>query len=120
MTCRLIVLTGVVLAAAICLHARPAEERPPVSRPLAERAVAGWKAAGEQQFDPTTAAVLRADDYVWRTYVRPARDEADLFVGYYESQRQGDTVHSPMNCLPAAGWQLLTMDRASIDGGGRA
>src|SRR5205807_4966788 len=26
----------------------------------------------------------------------------------------GDTVHSPMNCLPAAGWQLLTMDRAPI------
>lgn len=122
MTRRLIVLTMAVLTAALCIHASTAEERVPLRRPLADMpwTMAGWTAISEQQFDPATVAVLRADDYVWRNYVRPARDEADLYVGYYESQRQGDTVHSPMNCLPAAGWQLLTMDRASIDTGGRS
>src|SRR5207253_4229116 len=51
---------------------------------------------------------------------RKTRDEADLYIGYYESQRQGDTIHSPLNCLPAAGWELLTMNRATIDASGRS
>ena len=122
MTRRLIVLTLVVIAAAVCLRASTAEQRVSLRRPLGNMpwTVGEWSAVSQQDFDPATVAVLRADDYVSRNYVRQRRDEADLYVGYYETQRQGDTVHSPMNCLPAAGWQLLTMNRASIDADGRS
>jgi EpsI family protein len=27
-----------------------------------------------------------------------------VYVGYYDEQRQGKTIHSPRNCLPGAGW----------------
>jgi len=119
MTRRLLLLTFVVLAAAVCLRASTAEERVPLRRPLKEMpwTMGEWTAIQQEDFDPATVAVLRADDYVSRNYVRPAADQADLYVGYYETQRQGDTVHSPMNCLPAAGWQLLTMDRTAVDAG---
>ena len=30
------------------------------------------------------------------------------FVSYYERQTQGKTIHSPRNCLPGAGWEVLT------------
>ncbi|RMH35333.1 MAG: EpsI family protein [Nitrospirae bacterium] len=30
-----------------------------------------------------------------------------LYVGYYQSQRTGVTYHSPKNCLPGAGWQII-------------
>src|SRR2546425_9623871 len=122
MTRRLIVLTLVVVAAAVCLRASTAEQRVSLRRPLGNMpwTVGEWSAVSQQDFEPATVAVLRADDYVSRNYVRQRRDEADLYVGYYETQRQGDTVHSPMNCLPAAGWQLLTMNRASIDAEGRS
>jgi len=122
MTRRLIVLTLVVIAAAVCLRASTAERRVSLRRPLGNMpwTMGEWSAVSQQDFDPATVAVLRADDYVSRNYVRQRRDEADLYVGYYETQRQGDTVHSPMNCLPAAGWQLLTMNRASIDAEGRS
>jgi EpsI family protein len=121
MTRRLLVLTAVVLAAAVCLRASAAEERVPLQRPLANLpwSFGEWTAISEQQFDAATVAVLRADDYVSRTYVRAGQGEADLYIGYYETQRQGDTIHSPMNCLPATGWQLLTIDRRSIDAAGR-
>jgi EpsI family protein len=33
-----------------------------------------------------------------------------LYVGYYESQTQGNTIHSPRNCLPGAGWEPLSSD----------
>ena len=121
MTRRLLVLTFAVVAAVVCLHATTAEERVPLGRPLATMPLnlGGWTAIREEQFDAATVAVLRADDYVSRTYVRDGRGEADLYVGYYETQRQGDTIHSPMNCLPAAGWQLLTIGRRSIEAAGR-
>ena len=27
-----------------------------------------------------------------------------LFIGYFPTQRTGQTIHSPQNCLPGAGW----------------
>ncbi len=37
-----------------------------------------------------------------------------LYVGYYQSQRQGSTIHSPKNCLPGAGWQPMKSDHITI------
>ena len=37
-----------------------------------------------------------------------------LYVGYYGSQRQGDTVHSPLNCLPGAGWVPTAVGRRTL------
>jgi len=42
-----------------------------------------------------------------------------LYVGYYASQRQGDTIHSPQNCLPGAGWRPVSAERTTVDFGGR-
>jgi EpsI family protein len=41
-----------------------------------------------------------------------------LYVGYYDRQVQGKTIHSPRNCLPGAGWQIMTSDRVPMPGGG--
>jgi len=43
-------------------------------------------------------------------------------MGYYGSQRQGDTIHSPLNCLPGAGWTPVSQGQLAIanaDGAGR-
>jgi EpsI family protein len=42
-----------------------------------------------------------------------------LYVGYYASQRQGDTIHSPQNCLPGAGWHPVSSAIREIHTGGR-
>ena len=47
-------------------------------------------------------ALLGVDDHVYRTYVRGGVP-LNLYAGYYDSQRRGDTMHSPRNCLPGAG-----------------
>lgn len=31
----------------------------------------------------------------------------DIYVGYYDQQTQGKTIHSPKNCLPGSGWEAL-------------
>ena len=42
-----------------------------------------------------------------------------MYVGYYASQRTGDTIHSPKNCLPGAGWDPVQSGyiKISIPGG---
>ena len=37
-----------------------------------------------------------------------------LFAGYYGTQRHGDTIHSPLNCLPGSGWQPETISEATL------
>src|SRR6185312_15377521 len=54
--------------------------------------------------DDATMAVLKASDYIMREYRRADGKTANFYVGYYASQREGATYHSPLNCLPGSGW----------------
>lgn len=115
MTARLVALTCTLLAGAVAIHASAVKESVPLRAPLGTlpSRIGAWQFARDVALDQGTIDVLRADDYVSRTYVDRGMP-ADLFVAYYASQRQGDTMHSPLNCLPAAGWQPVSIGRAEI------
>jgi len=113
---RLLALGGMLLAGLLVVRASAATEQlPPRDRlsQLPDR-FSGWQPAGDVLIDEDSLKVLNADDYVSRSYVNGSRS-VDLFIAYYGSQRQGGTMHSPLNCLPAAGWQPLTTGDVSID-----
>lgn len=55
--------------------------------------------------DTAQLRVARFTTYLNRVYVTPDTTTVAVFVGYYDSQSQGKTVHSPKNCLPGAGWE---------------
>ena len=63
-----------------------------------------WQGRREADFSKEVLAVLRVDDYTTRTYQSPRSGHVGLYVGYHASQRQGASIHSPLNCLPGAGW----------------
>lgn len=65
----------------------------------------------EPRFDAEIEAVLGVDEYLVRLYTRADSLPVGLYIGYHDSQRQGDTMHSPLNCLPGAGWQPLEVGR---------
>jgi EpsI family protein len=66
-----------------------------------------WRQTGaDERFDKETEEVLRADDYVARSYALPDNRTAGFYVGYYATQRNGATYHSPLNCLPGSGWTM--------------
>lgn len=52
--------------------------------------------------------VAGMSSYVSRAYGRDSAASFTLYVGYYESQTQGRTIHSPKNCLPGAGWEPMS------------
>ena len=80
------------------------ERRPLASFPTQ---LGNWRQAGaDQRFDAQTESVLRADDYLSRNFALPDGSSGSFYVGYYATQRNGATYHSPLNCLPGSGWTM--------------
>ena len=76
--------------------------------------VGSWQqVGGDVRFDAETEKVLKADDYVSRNFESNGRN-ASLYVGYYTTQRNGATYHSPLNCLPGSGWVMSDGGRLII------
>ena len=77
--------------------------------------VGTWQRTGNDQIlDDETLKVLKASDYLLRDFRKPEGTIANLYVGYYASQRSGATYHSPLNCLPGSGWTLSEPAKAMI------
>lgn len=74
-----------------------------------------WQGRPLADFDQSILDVLGVDEYLNRLYLDPGRTFAGLYIGFYQSQRQGDTMHSPLNCLPGAGWLPVEQRRITID-----
>jgi EpsI family protein len=83
------------------------------------RALGPWTQSIDVPLAPEVRDVLGVDDYVNRTYVTQSGQPVSLYIGYYGSQRQGDTIHSPQNCLPGAGWQPVEGGRVPLDVNGQ-
>ncbi len=82
-------------------------------------AFSDWKGRVEPPLSEKELAVLGADDYLLRSYSGP-RKVAGLYIGYWETQKRGDTVHSPLNCLPGSGWQPVSNRSLRVAVNGRA
>ncbi|HWF89018.1 MAG TPA: EpsI family protein [Pyrinomonadaceae bacterium] len=77
--------------------------------------IGAWQKTGNDQIlDDETLKVLRASDYLLRDFRKSDGRSANLYVGYYASQRTGATYHSPLNCLPGSGWTLSEPGKATI------
>jgi EpsI family protein len=76
--------------------------------------IAGWQAVVDPPMDEAVLTVLGVDDYLSRVYYRPDGAGVGVYMGFYGSQRQGDTIHSPLNCLPGAGWEPVSEGRRTI------
>lgn len=68
--------------------------------------------------------VTGVTNYLVRNYAPPAAPAPvanavipwfQIYVGYYERQTQGKTIHSPKNCLPGSGWEPLASRVATVE-----
>jgi EpsI family protein len=73
-----------------------------------------WHGRQAAPFADDVVTQLGVDDYINRVYAAPGGAAIGLYVGYYESQRQGDTIHSPQNCLPGAGWRPISSEYVDL------
>jgi EpsI family protein len=69
---------------------------------------------GDQIIDSATLSVLRASDYLLRDYYDNRGGVLNFYVGYYATQRDGASYHSPLNCLPGSGWVMTRPESVTI------
>ena len=115
-TTRAVVLSGCLVTSALGLARATNFEQIPVRVPLADLPMrfASWQGARAEDLDKQTLAVLGVDDYINRVYRGGAAGGLGLYIGYYQSQREGGSIHSPLNCLPGAGWLPVSSGRLAI------
>jgi exosortase D (VPLPA-CTERM-specific) len=66
--------------------------------------------------EPEVTRALKLDDYIVSDYSGPGRKPVNLYVAYYASQRQGESPHSPIVCIPGNGWQITKFERTAAGG----
>lgn len=64
--------------------------------------------------------VAGMSDYSLREFLRDSSVVFSVYVGYYDKQVQGKTIHSPKNCLPGAGWEVMSNEVKPAPGVGSA
>ena len=73
-----------------------------------------------QPINPTVADVLGADDSIVANFTKAEEGEMfNLYLAYLEARRDGRSWHSPRQCIPGGGWQIMshTIEEAtSADG----
>jgi EpsI family protein len=61
------------------------------------------------------ARVAGFSEYLLREYTPADRPLFTVYVGFYDEQRQGKTIHSPKNCLPGAGWDPVGQSVVTVE-----
>lgn len=117
-TRRVIILVVLLLAGGIVVNAWEYLGEKPISRKQLidyPRELGSWsQVGGDQLFDKETLSVLKASDYLMRDYRTNDGRVGNLYIGYYASQRNGATYHSPLNCLPGSGWTMNSPGSVTI------
>jgi EpsI family protein len=72
----------------------------------------------DQKISAEEERVAGMTNYVARSYKRDGAVAFTTLVSYYDKQTQGKTIHSPRNCLPGAGWEIMSggTQVVSVDG----
>jgi len=72
----------------------------------------------DQHISDDEKRVAGMTDYVARAYARDTILAFTTLVSYYDRQSQGKTIHSPRNCLPGAGWEVLRSGTRAVEADG--
>ena len=113
---RLSILIAILLSASVARAALESPTAVTTAEPLARfpATLSDWQST-DSPLASDVVAMAAVDDYLNRYYNSDAGELA-LYVGYYQSQAQGEALHSPLFCLPGAGWQPVTVRTTDLRG----
>jgi len=75
----------------------------------------GW-IAREISVSSAEQQMLDVKQYILREYSDNSGFKVWLFVGYFTSQKYGTGMHSPRNCLPGEGWEIVNRAYVPLPG----
>jgi exosortase D (VPLPA-CTERM-specific) len=107
------VVVAVGATAEFTIPDRP--EIPPARAEFAEfPARIGQWVGSRDKLEQVYLDALRLDDYLLMNYRDSGGLPINLYVAYYQSQRNGLSVHSPRRCLPGGGWEIRKFEQFSL------
>jgi EpsI family protein len=120
---------------AFLLHTRGDTDKVPPSEPLSlmPQTIGPWTSR-DIPMEDDVLAILGKGDFLNRVYMGPRTGTqpvsasignlggvpVSLFIGYFATQRTGQSIHSPQHCLPGAGWTFESSRYTDLtDDGGK-
>ena len=76
--------------------------------------VGEWRGQEAAPLDDSVVRLLAADSYINRTYSTAGFNPIGLYVAFYGGQKPGDSIHSPLNCLPGTGWEPVAVSTMTM------
>ncbi|HET6553594.1 MAG TPA: VPLPA-CTERM-specific exosortase XrtD [Dyella sp.] len=118
-TAPFMVAAGAVVAVTVATLALPQRaEAIPARRSFVEypSRLEGWSGR-RQALESVYLDALKLSDYLLADYSPPdGATPVSFYVAWYDSQRAGQSTHSPSSCLPGAGWRIDSMREEPLTG----
>ena len=110
-----IVITGAITLAPLLLDSRSKSEYipPRVSFTDFPMVIGDWEGKRDQ-LESIVLDVLKLEDYIIADYTNSEGHAVNFYIAYYESQKKGESAHSPRSCIPGGGWQISSHERELI------
>ena len=111
-----VVITGLVAVASLGLAER--EEIVPERVALQQfpTQIGEWKGK-EDKIEDIYLDVLKLSDYYIGNYTTGSTGDAvNFYIAYYDSQRSGESAHSPRSCIPGGGWRINKLTQQQLEG----
>jgi EpsI family protein len=122
---KFLVVTTLLVSALAVLSLRSDVDYVPPHKPLWQlsQSIEGWTSQ-DIPLDPEVLHTLGDGRFLNRVYLEPSSagtpdapaGPVGLFIGYFPTQRTGQAIHSPQNCLPGAGWTFLSAHPIRLKG----
>ena len=111
-----------LLATFTTLRLRASVDRVPPSEPLnlLPQTFDAWSSQ-DVPISQDTLDILGDGRFLNRIYInatpagRLVEPPVSLFIGYFPTQRTGQSIHSPQNCLPGAGWTFVSSRKINLE-----
>lgn len=59
---------------------------------------------------------LKLNDYLLTDFRSSSGELINFYVAWYDSQKAGQSAHSPRSCLPGGGWRMTSFGQHSVEG----
>jgi len=104
-----IIAAAILIAAIFYINFFGTVHKVPLLRPLADfpRQIGSFTMVSSQTFNDEVMNNVGVDHYIMRQYRDPTGYTLGLYIGYYESQTEGEIIHSPKHCMPGSGWNAV-------------
>ncbi len=69
-----------------------------------------------ETIEPVYLNALKLDDYVVEDYQEPGGPAINFYSAYYGTQGTSRAIHSPHDCIPGGGWEIVKLERRPVPG----